>query len=88
MLSLKMKTIHDIYLVNFLFLLCIQTIELLTKSGASIDEMNAIRQCLSQVKGGKLAAAAYPAKVQFNINIRIDIFLQSTSIESYYKINH
>ena len=31
--------------------------------GAEIDEINAIRRRISLVKGGKLAAAAYPAKV-------------------------
>lgn len=35
----------------------------LLKSGAAIDEMNCVRKCLSAVKGGRLAAAAYPAKV-------------------------
>ena len=55
---------QNIYTLNLVkFYIFVQAIELLTKSGASIHEMNAIRQCLSQVKGGKLAAAAYPAKV-------------------------
>ncbi|MEP7457400.1 glycerate kinase [Phyllobacterium sp. SB3] len=35
----------------------------LLASGASIAEMNAIRKCFSKIKGGKLAAAARPAKV-------------------------
>lgn len=35
----------------------------LLKSGASIDEMNCVRRHLSKVKGGKLAALCYPAKV-------------------------
>ena len=35
----------------------------LLKSGAAIDEMNCLRKHLSAIKGGRLAAAAYPAKV-------------------------
>ena len=35
----------------------------LLKSGANITEMNCVRKHLSGVKGGRLAAAAYPAKV-------------------------
>lgn len=35
----------------------------LLKSGAAIDEMNCVRKHLSAVKGGRLAAAAHPAKV-------------------------
>ena len=36
---------------------------ILLKSGAPIDEMNCLRRHLSAIKGGRLAAAAYPAKV-------------------------
>ena len=32
-------------------------------SGASIDEMNCVRKHLSAIKGGRLAAAAFPARV-------------------------
>lgn len=35
----------------------------LLKSGAPISEMNCVRKHLSQIKGGKLAAAVYPAKL-------------------------
>lgn len=35
----------------------------LLKSGAPISEMNCVRKHLSNIKGGKLAAAAYPARL-------------------------
>lgn len=35
----------------------------LLKSGAAIDEMNCVRKHLSLIKGGRLAKAAYPARV-------------------------
>ncbi|MGF1477839.1 MAG: glycerate kinase [Geminicoccaceae bacterium] len=37
--------------------------EALLRSGASIDEMNSVRKHLSEIKGGRLAVAAAPAKV-------------------------
>ena len=40
-----------------------QLTQTLLESGAEIREMNVVRKHLSEVKGGKLARAAYPAKV-------------------------
>lgn len=38
--------------------------KLLLRSGANIYEMNAVRKHISQVKGGRLAAIAYPARIE------------------------
>ncbi len=37
--------------------------KMLLRCGATISEMNCVRRHLSQIKGGRLAAACYPAKV-------------------------
>ncbi|XP_065916711.1 glycerate kinase-like isoform X2 [Dysidea avara] len=39
------------------------TIASLANAGASIQEVNRVRQCISKTKAGKLGMAAYPAKV-------------------------
>ena len=43
----------------------LQTIKALASSGATIHELNTIRKHLSQLKGGKLAEIAHPAKVLY-----------------------
>src|SRR3954453_10128466 len=40
----------------------IETYRVLVHSGASINEINAIRKHLSSIKGGRMAQAAYPAR--------------------------
>ncbi|MGC8745694.1 MAG: glycerate kinase type-2 family protein [Candidatus Saccharicenans sp.] len=40
-----------------------EVIELLLKAGADIKELNTVRKHLSRIKGGRLAKAAWPAKV-------------------------
>ena len=40
-----------------------QVIESMGKEGASIQELNIVRQLISKTKGGKLSAAAAPTKV-------------------------
>ena len=39
-------------------------IELLSKAGADIKELNVFRKYFSQTKGGRLAEAAHPAQVK------------------------
>ncbi len=41
----------------------VRTTDLLLRSGATIHELNAVRKHLSQVKGGKIAQLAWPARV-------------------------
>ena len=43
---------------------CLQAIKLLSNAGATINELNMFRRVVSQTKGGRLAEAAYPAKVK------------------------
>ncbi|MBI1776395.1 MAG: glycerate kinase [Proteobacteria bacterium] len=40
-----------------------QVNQALLRSGAAIDEMNVVRKHLSAIKGGRLAAASYPAEI-------------------------
>ncbi len=40
-----------------------ETTNLLLKAGATINELNSVRKHISQVKGGQLAKAAYPAEM-------------------------
>ena len=49
------------YLYAFCF--CGQAVELFSQTGATIKELNLLRQCLSRVKAGKLAAKVFPAQV-------------------------
>lgn len=44
-------------------IVCLQVIQALSKEGADIRELNTVRKALSQTKGGKVAEAAFPAKV-------------------------
>lgn len=41
----------------------LDTIKALVKSGATINQLNTVRSCLSAVKGGRLALKALPARV-------------------------
>ena len=45
------------------------TIATLANAGASIEEVNRVRQCISKTKAGKLGIAAYPAKVTMVIYV-------------------
>ena len=48
---------------DFNFDLKLKTIKSIVQAGANINELNTVRSCLSEVKGGKLAALAHPAQV-------------------------
>ncbi|KWT85542.1 glycerate kinase type-2 family protein [Candidatus Magnetominusculus xianensis] len=61
--------------------------EALLKSGCDINELNAVRKCLSRVKGGGFAALPYPAKVLSLIisdvlGNRLDVIASGPTIES------
>ena len=45
----------------------LRTIKALASSGATIHELNIVRKKLSGLKGGKLAKAAFPAKVSASV---------------------
>ena len=45
----------------------LQTTKILSNKGATIAELNTVRKHLSQIKGGKLAQAAYPASVCISV---------------------
>ena len=44
-----------------------RTIATLANAGASIEDVNRVRQCISKTKAGKLGMAAYPAKVWYYV---------------------
>ena len=46
----------------------LKTIKAVASSGATIHELNTVRKNLSDLKGGKLAKAAFPAKVCIPLN--------------------
>ena len=46
----------------------LQVVKALARGGASIHELNTVRKALSQVKGGRLALAAHPARVSSTIH--------------------
>ena len=49
----------------YLYAFCFsgQAVELFSQTGATIRELNLLRQCLSKVKAGKLGAKVLPAQV-------------------------
>lgn len=53
----------------------LKTIKALASSGATIHELNTIRKNLSDLKGGKLAKAAFPAKVCVLTCLLTSVFL-------------
>lgn len=47
----------------------LKTIKVLASRGANIHELNTVRKNLSDIKGGKLAEAAFPAKVYITLSL-------------------
>ena len=50
---------------------------MLARAGATINELNIFRKSLSQIKGGKLAEAAFPAKVGSGHHNRSYVWVRS-----------
>ena len=71
----------------------LMTIKGLASSGATIHELNTVRKNLSGVKGGKLAKAAFPAKViclalQFTLCYSTDLINPLSSNSDQQQISH
>ena len=66
--------------------------ELLLKAGASIDELNTVRKHISDIKGGRLAELAYPARVislilSDVIGDKLDVIASGPNVSRQYHIS-